>query len=117
VVGDGAEAVAAVTRVPYDAVLMDCQMPVLDGFEATRRIRAEARPDQPRLPVIAMTANVLDGERDRCLAAGMDDYLAKPVRLTDLAQTLRRWVPALTLMDELSATDADQDHTRSGPPT
>jgi len=117
VVGDGAEAVAAVTRVPYDAVLMDCQMPVLDGFEATRRIRAEARPDHPRLPIIALTANALGGERDRCLAAGMDDYLAKPVRLTDLAQTLRRWVPALTPMDALSATDADQDHTRSGPPT
>jgi len=110
VVGDGAEAVAAVARVPYDAVLMDCQMPVLDGFEATRQIRAEASADHPRLPIIAMTANALEGERERCLAAGMDGYLAKPIHLTDLAQTLRRWVPTLTLMDELSTTDADQDH-------
>ena len=110
VVGDGAEAVAAVTRVRYDAVLMDCQMPVLDGFEATRRIRAEASAGHPRLPIIAMTAAALDGERERCLAAGMDGYLAKPINVTDLAQTLRRWVPTLTLMDELSTTDADQNH-------
>ncbi len=89
VVADGGEALAAVRGHPYDAVLMDVQMPEMDGLEATRRIRAEVAAErQPH--VIAMTANAMAGDRERCLAAGMDDYVAKPVRLEDLGEALRR---------------------------
>jgi PAS domain S-box-containing protein len=75
----------------FDIVLMDCQMPEMDGFEATRRIRglADARA---RIPIVAMTANAMQGDRERCLEAGMDDYLAKPARLDTLRQTLERHV-------------------------
>jgi CheY-like chemotaxis protein/HPt (histidine-containing phosphotransfer) domain-containing protein len=87
VAADGAEAVAAVHRVHYDVVLMDVQMPVLDGLDATRRIRAELPADrQPQ--IIALTASVLIEDRAACRAAGMDDYLTKPIRLYDLARAL-----------------------------
>ncbi|MDG6107084.1 response regulator [Dactylosporangium aurantiacum] len=89
VVADGAEAVAAVHRARYDAVLMDVQMPVLDGLDATRRIRAELPADrQPH--IIALTASALIEDRTACAAAGMDDYLSKPIRPADLAAALHR---------------------------
>jgi len=93
---DGLQAVAAVQAQPYDIVMMDCQMPELDGFEATRRIRtweAERRAqglEVAPLHIIAMTANAMVGDREECLAAGMDDYLTKPVRQVDLAAALAR---------------------------
>ncbi|MGW9414560.1 response regulator [Arthrobacter cupressi] len=91
VVSDGAEAVAATSSKHYDAVLMDCHMPVLDGFEATRIIRARAT-DGSRLPIIAMTAGAMDEDRERCLAAGMDDYLSKPVDEGKLRSVLAQWI-------------------------
>jgi PAS domain S-box-containing protein len=93
----GKEAVEAVERVPYDVILMDCQMPEMDGYEAARRIRVLEHEDgRARVPMIAMTANVLKGERERCLASGMDDFLPKPVRVPELSAALERWVPGLT---------------------
>ncbi len=93
VVDHGGEAVAAMTAAPsaYDVVLMDCQMPVMDGYDATRAIRAMA-PPAGRVPIVAMTAAVASQERERCLAAGMDDFLSKPVDVAALEAALVRWV-------------------------
>jgi CheY-like chemotaxis protein len=88
VVGNGQEAVEAVLTVPYDLVLMDCQMPVMDGFEATRVIRERERGRHTC--IVAVTANAMEGDRQRCLAAGMDDYVAKPFRAEDIRKMLER---------------------------
>jgi len=91
VAGDGAVAVAAWSRAPFDVVMMDCQMPIIDGYQATRQIRAhEAEFNRRRTPIVALTANALNGDREQCLAAGMDDYIAKPLTLTKLQQALVR---------------------------
>jgi PAS domain S-box-containing protein len=92
VAGDGAEALAQLRRQAFDLVLMDLQMPEIDGLEATRQIMAML-PPQGRPRIIAMTANALPGDRERCLAAGMDDYLAKPILPVDLQAMLQRWAP------------------------
>jgi CheY-like chemotaxis protein len=91
VVANGAEAVAAIGRIPYDLVFMDCQMPEMDGYQATQAIRRSETPDR-HLPVIALTAAAMQGDRQRCLDAGMDDYLAKPVTRAALVETLQRWL-------------------------
>jgi two-component system, sensor histidine kinase and response regulator len=90
---NGLEAVRATTEKTFALVLMDCQMPEMDGFAATAAIRKrEARERaSPRLPIIALTANAMEGDRERCIAAGFDDYLAKPVKQQDLLATIERW--------------------------
>ena len=92
VVATGVEALDALLGVAYDLILMDCQMPEMDGFEATRRIRERERGSR-RIPVVAMTANAMVGDREKCLEAGMDDYIPKPVRSEALHGALSRWLP------------------------
>jgi signal transduction histidine kinase/CheY-like chemotaxis protein/putative methionine-R-sulfoxide reductase with GAF domain len=91
----GREAIEALGRASYDLVLMDCQMPEMDGFEATRLIREAEAGTERHIPIIALTANALEGDRDRCLAAGMDDYVAKPIRPEDLHATIDRLLVGL----------------------
>jgi CheY-like chemotaxis protein len=107
---NGERALACMTNGHYDLVLMDCQMPVLDGYTATRRwrehehrTRDQSASTDARLPIIAMTANAMAGDRQQCLEAGMDDYLAKPVTRDQLAGCLQRWL----------AGDADAVRVRS----
>ena len=97
-VADGHEALTAMGTGRYALVLMDCQMPGMDGLRATAAIREmEAQTvGRARTPIIAMTANAMEGDRERCLAAGMDDYLAKPVRLAELSAVLARWTELVT---------------------
>ena len=90
-VSDGRAAVEAALRQPYTAILMDCQMPETDGFEATVRLREQLKT---HVPIIALTASVLDSDREHCRAVGMDDFLAKPIERHALAAALARWAPA-----------------------
>jgi two-component system, sensor histidine kinase len=108
---DGFEAVAAVTApIPFDLILMDCQMPRLDGFAACGTIREiEKETGVARLPVVALTANALSGDRERCLSAGMDDYLSKPFSLEQLRAILRRWLP-----EKVSPAGSEADRGGSG---
>lgn len=93
-VGNGLEALSALEQFPYDIVLMDCQMPEMDGFEATEAIRRGKRDKIPAtIPIIAMTANALSGDKKRCIAAGMDDYISKPVNIQSLNKLLQKWLP------------------------
>ena len=93
---DGRAAVAAARRRRYDLVFMDCQMPALDGFEATEAIREleRANPEPGRVPIVALTANAVEGDREQCLVVGMDDYVSKPFTQAQLALVLERWLPA-----------------------
>jgi len=92
-VGNGRDALDALRAESFDVVFMDCQMPLMNGYEATRRLRSE-EPDDRHVPVIAMTAQAMPGDRERCLEAGMDDYVSKPLRLNELEQKLAHWVKA-----------------------
>jgi len=93
VVANGQEAINELRIIPYDLVLMDCQMPDIDGFEATSIIRKEASGVlNPHIPIIAMTASTMQGDRERCIRAGMNDFVAKPVKPGELAEVLARWL-------------------------
>jgi CheY-like chemotaxis protein/HPt (histidine-containing phosphotransfer) domain-containing protein len=101
-VANGVEAVEAVQQGKYDLVLMDCQMPRMDGFEATRRIRESG---SPHVPIIAVTANAMSGDRERCIREGMNDYLSKPVELGPLAEVLERWLPEFASRGTLATAE------------
>ena len=92
---NGEQALAALAEAPFDIVLMDCQMPVMDGFEATRQIRNDRSGRfNPQITIIAMTANAMQGDRETCIAAGMNDYIPKPIAQANLLATLSQWKPA-----------------------
>ena len=93
-VANGKEALASLRSIPYDLVLMDCQMPDMNGYEATAAIRdPQSGVSNPRVPIVALTAHAMRGDREKCLAAGMDDYVVKPVHHTALAAVLEKWMP------------------------
>ncbi|MCP4576451.1 MAG: response regulator [Deltaproteobacteria bacterium] len=93
-VANGADAVRSLKTVPYDLVLMDCQMPEMDGYEATAQIRnPQSKVRNHDIPIVAMTANAMQGDREKCIEAGMDDYISKPVNPKHLAETMEKWLP------------------------
>ena len=116
-VGDGRAALEKIARTTYDLILMDCQMPVMDGYTATRTRREDERQKGlPRLPIIAMTANAMAGDREKCLDAGMDDYLTKPLDRGLLEATIARWLPdAVGEKSKAAATPASSLGTGQPP--
>lgn len=114
--GNGLEALEALSRITYDLVLMDCQMPEMDGYEATRAIRRgeisgigrqDRKESSRRVPIVAMTANAMQGDKEKCLKAGMDDYISKPVKMDELEDKLIRWIPVQFPHAEESSSSND----------
>jgi two-component system, sensor histidine kinase and response regulator len=106
---NGQQALELVERMPFDLVLMDVQMPIMDGIEATRRLRAQERFDQ--LPIIAMTAGALEGDRERCLSVGMNDYISKPIYPEILYRIMLRWYTRRTLVPQIPTAVATSAST------
>jgi len=116
VAANGNEAVEMACRIPFDIIFMDCQMPELDGFGATREIRRREGSEK-RTPILAMTANAMDADRTRCLEAGMDDFVSKPVHPPLLRQALELWVlPSGTQAPGVSAASTTDGSESNGPP-
>ena len=108
----GREVLEALERASFDVILMDVQMPEMDGLETTSRIRERERLEgDPRITIIAMTAHAMQGDRERCLAAGMDDYLGKPVKRLELEQKLAQWAPSIA-----RAAERNGDSPAAGAP-
>jgi CheY-like chemotaxis protein len=110
VAANGLEAVQMIRQIPFDLVFMDCQMPVMDGYQATAEIRTFEGVGR-RVPIVAMTAHAMQGDKEKCLKAGMDDYIAKPINLDEVKAALTRWLPiagvkrATKSMDYMTATE------------
>ena len=118
IAGNGLEALAAIERSPFDLVFMDIMMPEMDGLEATRQIRARQKnhAQHPNFKspmiIVAMTASAMPGDRDKCLAAGMDDYLSKPVRPEDVRTIVERWGPTATVAEPIACIDSATTTTK-----
>jgi CheY-like chemotaxis protein len=112
VASTGIAAVAAIASHPVDLVLMDCQMPEMDGFEAARRVRASGTENRA-VPIIALTANAMMGDRERCIEAGMNDYLTKPVMSADLKAMVERHLPRFRAESPDARTDSRRKAARS----
>ena len=116
-VANGREAVDALKTIPYDIVLMDVQMPEMDGYEAARAIRdPQTGIPNPSVPIVAMTANAMQGDRSKCLEAGMDDYVAKPIAPRALAEALAKWIPKDTDADATPAATVQPIPPPAPPP-
>jgi CheY-like chemotaxis protein/HPt (histidine-containing phosphotransfer) domain-containing protein len=109
---NGEEALALLAEFTFELVFMDCQMPVMDGYEATQAIRKRERTTGNRVPIVAMTANALEGDRDKCLEAGMDDYITKPFNPDDLRATVERWLTLETVATDGQAEPATDSATQ-----
>lgn len=114
-VNDGREALDAIARTSYAAVLMDCQMPVMDGYEATREIRRNEY-DDAHLPIIAVTAHSSDGAEEKCRDAGMDGYMTKPMREQTLRDALTRAIPASAPLVHAASTGTNVPPTTTATP-
>lgn len=102
---NGEEAIKALETIPYDLVFMDCQMPVLDGYKATKLIRhSQSKVLNKDIPIIAMTANAMQGDREKCLASGMNDFISKPVESNKILSALQNWLPENNAIDFRTVT-------------